>query len=581
VAVVDNVATLTLDTTGPGLNKRGYRTLQGAAPLKETLAAAMILLSGWQPDRPLVDPFCGTGTIAIEAALIARNLAPGLQRGFSAEAWPRLEAALWQGAREDASAAARTVAGLTILGSDVDAEALSLARYHAKQAGVAGDVQFAERDFRELTSKREHGFVICNPPYGERLGERSEVEALYRQMPAVLARVPTWSCGILTSHPRFERLVGRKADRRRKLYNGQIECYYYQFDADVAWAASPCEPEPPSIPRRSPEPVPPQDKTRQQAELFASRLANRARHLRRWPTKRGITCYQLYDRDVPEIPLTVDRYEDALHLVEHERPHDRTPQQHAAWLDSMAAAASLMLETPAERVFLKRLEDRRWPLYDSPNADQNLRLVNEAGLCYRVNLADYSDTGFTLDHRQIRALVRELAPGKNFLTLFGYTGAFSVCAAAGGAISTTTVDLFPSHLHWAGENLALNGFTGEPHRQVAADGLSFLESHPLGACYDLTVVDPPNSSDRSAASESWEFDRDHVTLLSRLAELMTPGGVVLLVTPNRRFKLAEDRLPQYTIRDISRQTVPEDFRNDRIHRCWRLVRGAAGAGALG
>ena len=583
VALLDDQATLTLDTTGPGLNKRGYRTLVGEAQLKETLAAALVLLSGWQADRPLLDPFCGTGTIPIEAAMIARNRAPGLGRTFAAESWPTLPPQLWRQARQEAGDLVRQEPPLHILGSDVDEAPLSLARYHAKAAGVAADVQFQQRDFRDLTSKRQYGHVICNPPYGERLGERTEVEALYRSMPAVLGRLPTWSHGILTSHGRFERLVGRQADRRRKLYNGPLECYYYQFDGPQPHGAEPGQPAFPqqasvdepagNVRVRRPADIAPEQKTPQQAELFASRLGTRARHLRRW-SKRGIGCYQLYDRDVPEIPLTVDRYEDNLHIVEHDRPHQRSPEQHAAWLDAMAATAAEVLELPPERVFMHALTDRRPPLYDSRDAERNVQVVSEAALRFRVNLADYSDTGLLLDYRLIRSRLRESSAGKRFLSLFGYTGAFTVAAAAGGASSTTTVDLFPTHLHWARENMLLNGFESSQHRFELNDALSFLQSHPAGAAYDLVVIDPPDFSDRTASGD-WELERDHVALLTRLADVLSPGGEVFFLARNRRFKLAEARLPQYAIRDISRQTVPEDFRNQRIHRCWRLrpVRG--------
>ncbi|NUQ66390.1 MAG: class I SAM-dependent RNA methyltransferase, partial [Pirellulales bacterium] len=229
VALLADLATLTIDTTGPGLHKRGYRKLVGQAPLKETLAAAMVLLSFWRPDRPLVDPFCGTGTIPIEAALIGRNLAPGLNRTFAAEAWPRIPGAVWESARQEARDLARPDLPERILGTDIDKAALDLARRHAAEAGVGQEIHFQLRPFAELSSKRPYGCIICNPPYGERVGKGREVAALYRSMPLVLRRLATWSHYILTSYPDFEALVGQKADRRRKLYNGGIQCTYYQF----------------------------------------------------------------------------------------------------------------------------------------------------------------------------------------------------------------------------------------------------------------------------------------------------------------------------------------------------------------
>lgn len=229
VSILRDQAMLTIDTTGPGLHKRGYRTLSGEAPLKETLAAALVQLSFWNNERPLIDPFCGSGTIPIEAAMIGRNIAPGLARTFSAEGWPRIDGELWEQARIEARDFATGKLQETLIGSDRDEKVLSLARYHAERAGVADNVQFEAKDFANLSTRRKYGCVICNPPYGERSGDIEQAEAIYRDMPRVFKPLDTWSVYVLTSHPEFERLVGQRADRRRKLYNGRIECAYYQY----------------------------------------------------------------------------------------------------------------------------------------------------------------------------------------------------------------------------------------------------------------------------------------------------------------------------------------------------------------
>ena len=633
VALLDDRATLTLDTSGTGLHKRGYRRLVAEAQLKETLSAALVLLSFWKPDRPLVDPFCGSGTIPIEAALIGRNLAPGIHRQFAAESWPAISTRLWEDARREARDLAKPDLPLKIIGTDVDEAVLSLARYHAAQAGVADDIHFQQRDFRDLTSKKEHGCVICNPPYGERMGDTDDLEALYASMPLVLRRLKTWSHYILTAFPEFESLVGRPADRRRKLYNGRIECTYYQFygpkpgregsgfrvqsseggDGSGEGGIANCELQianwkletrnetEGSQQKRVGEAVKAEDpspkteclnpkskiqnpklgapafgglttKAYEQADLFARRLTARARHLRRWPTKRGITCYRLYDRDVPEIPLVVDRYEDCLHLAEYERPHDRSPAGHADWLDLMAKTAAETLEVPKAKVFMKRRERQRGTSqYDRFSEQGKTFVVHEGGLQFRVNLSDYLDTGLFLDHRITRSMVRDAAAGKRFLNLFGYTGSFTVYAAAGGAAATTTVDLSNTYLQWAEENLKLNSLAGREHRFVRDDALSFLKHHRAGAEYDLAVVDPPTFSNSKMTDDIWDVQHDHAELLVRLIALMSPGGVIYFSTNSRRFKLDEAALAGVNVREISRQTVPEDFRNRRVHRCWRLV----------
>ncbi|HVX11345.1 MAG TPA: bifunctional 23S rRNA (guanine(2069)-N(7))-methyltransferase RlmK/23S rRNA (guanine(2445)-N(2))-methyltransferase RlmL [Pirellulales bacterium] len=623
VALLDDRATLTLDTSGPGLHKRGYRRLTAEAQLKETLAAALVLLSFWKPDRPLIDPFCGSGTIAIEAALIGRNLAPGLNRTFAAELFPRIGDRLWAEARAEARGASRPALPIKIIGTDLDEQVLSLARYHAVQAGVAEEIHFQQRDFGNLTSKKEYGCVICNPPYGERMGDTEELTPLYESIPLVLRRLKTWSHYILTSFADFENLVGRPADRRRKLYNGRIECTYYQFygpkpekrapgtaqaeqteiaeeelperevvvakvdqsDLHVAAASAPatqlCAPSavlPTALPRHAPSSSRTPAfggltaKAHEQAELFARRLAARARHLRRWPTKRGISCYRLYDRDVPEIPLVVDRYEECLHLAEYERPHDRSPAEHADWLDLMAKTSAEALDVSKVNVFLKRRERQRGLNQYERFAEQGrTEVVHEGGLKFRVNLSDYLDTGLFLDHRITRSLVRDVAAGKRFLNLFGYTGSFTVYAAAGGAKATTTVDLSNTYLEWAEDNLRLNNLAGPTHRFIRDDAVGFLNFHRPGAAYDLAVVDPPTFSNSKKTDYVWDVQRDHVDLLNRVAALMSPGGVIYFSTNSRRFKLDEAALAGMTWREISRQTVPEDFRNRRIHRCWRMI----------
>ncbi|MDR9757662.1 MAG: THUMP domain-containing class I SAM-dependent RNA methyltransferase [Thermacetogeniaceae bacterium] len=229
VSLLKDVATLTIDSSGAGLHKRGYRKLSTAAPLKETLAAAMINLSYWNPDRILLDPFCGSGTIPIEAALIGVNAAPGLNRGFAAESWPNIQKRLWDEAREEAEDLIRRDIKLNIRGTDINNKVMSIARYHAKLAGVGDHISFQQMDVADLRTKRKYGCLICNPPYGERLEEIKEVENLYRLMGQVFKTLDSWSFYILTSHRDFERLFGRRADRRRKLYNGRIECQYYQY----------------------------------------------------------------------------------------------------------------------------------------------------------------------------------------------------------------------------------------------------------------------------------------------------------------------------------------------------------------
>lgn len=610
VALLDNVATLTIDTSGVGLHKRGYRPMVGEAALKETLAAGLVLLSVWRPGRVLMDPFCGTGTLAIEAAMIGRNIAPGLRRRFEVEGWTTVArewAATWQRARQEAQDSIGPALSPAIIASDVDAGALAHAEHAAGLARVDKDIRFTKVDFGDIRSDVPYGCIITNPPYGVRLGDDDGIERLYHTMPLVLRRFPTWSFHILTARQDLEYLVGQRATRRRKLFNSQIECTYFTFlgprpprasqQGDAARteqsdAAPMTDQEPDGVedrPVRDDDGVPAREeatsaafgglRSRDMSELeqFRKCLANNVRHLRRWPS-RGVTCYRLYDRDVPDAPLIIDRYEHAVHVAEYERVHSRTMAQHADWLDRAKAIIAECTGVPQADVHIKAKHRQRGLTQHERQDETGATIVaNEAGLRFEVNLSDYIDTGLFLDHRNTRGMVRDAAAGKRFLNLFCYTGSFSVYAAAGGAAATTSVDLSNTYLEWTNRNLALNGMTGagqaQKHRLLRSDVLEFLRTHPQGGHYDLAVMDPPTFSNSKSTEEDWEVAVGHSEALRLLLSVMAPGGIVFFSNNYRRFKLDEEMLHTVgaTWQEISRRTVPEDYRNKRIHRCWRII----------
>ncbi|MDX2131220.1 MAG: bifunctional 23S rRNA (guanine(2069)-N(7))-methyltransferase RlmK/23S rRNA (guanine(2445)-N(2))-methyltransferase RlmL [Planctomycetota bacterium] len=650
IALWHDQATLTIDTTGPGLHKRGYRTAPGAAALKETLAAGLVLLSVWKPQRPLIDPFCGSGTIAIEAALWARNIAPGLLRSFDAERWPSFGERVWAEAREEARAAPRGELAHAIHAYDIDADALALARRAAEAAGVSRDVHFKQQPFDALASKAEYGSIITNPPYGVRLGDADEIDHLYRSMPLVFRRLPTWSIHMLTGRLDLEDIFGQRASRRRKFYNSTIETWYFTFlgpkppglrafadtpetnaeedggeraengtageerDAGDAAAETPAPDDDvlqsPSVPHSSPvasSPTSPPDaplglpvhsesasrtsraaspafgglRERDERELadFGACLAKNVRHLRRYPS-RGVTCYRVYERDQVDVPLIIDVYEGRAHVAEYEREHSRTLAQQADWWDRVRAIVAGALGIDPAQVYTKQKHRQRGlTQHEKQSATGETITVREGGLAFEVNLRDYIDTGLFLDHRLTRQMVREQSRGVRFLNLFCYTGAFTVYAAAGGAASTTSVDLSNTYLDWTQRNLRLNGLWNASHRLVRSDTLSFLRTHPAGEHYDLAVIDPPTFSNSTSTEEDWEVLHGHTEVLTRTLALMPPGGVVYFSTNFRRFKLDEAALAGVgaSSREISARTVPPEYRNRRIHRCWRIVAGGGGA----
>jgi 23S rRNA (cytosine1962-C5)-methyltransferase len=310
---------------------------------------------------------------------------------------------------------------------------------------------------------------------------------------------------------------------------------------------------------------------------FRRRLAKRSRHLGRWARKQGIEAYRLYDRDIPEIPLVIDRYGDWLHAAEYERPHERTAIEHDVWLDRLIEAAADQLGLAPDCVFFKvRRRQRTGGQYEKVDDRSVTFPVNEHGLKFEVNLSDYLDTGLFLDHRQTRAMVRGDAAGRSFLNLFGYTGSFSVAAAAGGAEATTTVDLSNTYLEWARRNLMENGFLDRrQHALLRDDAREFLKHRGRRGerPFDLVVVDPPTFSRSTRQLQDWDVQRDYADLLQGVADNLSTGGIVYFSTNYRRFKFDENLLANtYDIYEISRKTVPEDFRNARIHRSWKFVK---------
>lgn len=580
VGLRNNRARLSLDTTGPSLHKRGYREISTKAPLKETLAAALVQLSFWNSDRPLLDPFCGGGTILIEAAMVGRKMAPGLKRNFACEAWTCCPADIWTQERASAKEVQLDKLPQRIVGTDRHGGALALARRNAEAAGVGDDIHFQQRDFADLSSSREYGCMITNPPYGDRL-DPHEVNQLYESMPGVLKRLPTWSHYILTAYRGFEKLIGRQADRRRKLYNGRIECTYYQFHGPKPGSAA-VHNAGHETADQSEHPYPSSvgpvfggltAKDREQAELLASRLKKRARHLRRWPTRRGITCFRLYERDIPEIPLVIDRYEDWLHIFEYERPHDRDLARHAEWLELMAKTAGEALEVAADQVVMKtRLRQKGLQQHEKLNSIGEELIVHEGGHKFLVNLTDFTDTGLFLDHRAARQMVGQMCDQMRVLNLFAYTGAFSVYAAAGGASEITTVDWSQTYLEWAKRNFQINDLLHPHFRFIREDTRQFVNQLTVADEFDIIICDPPTFSNSKRTDDVWDVQHHHADLLAKLLSHLAPDGTIFFSSNFRRLKLDTESIPG-SIREITKQTLPEDFRNQRIHRSW-LIRHA-------
>lgn len=306
---------------------------------------------------------------------------------------------------------------------------------------------------------------------------------------------------------------------------------------------------------------------------FLNRLQKVDRHISKWAKRQGITCYRIYDLDMPEFPFCIDRYENYLHIAEYKAHHRMTDDVHDAWLQDCMQVISATLQVAPEHIFLKerRRLSRRTEQYEKVAGESKRVVVTEQGLQFLVNLTDYLDTGLFLDHRPLRKVFREESAGKKVLNLFSYTGAFSVYAAAGNAAKVTTVDLSNTYLQWARENMALNNLLDETkHTFIQSDVMDFLKNSEED--YDLVFVDPPAFSNSKRMKGTWDTQRDHPALLHFILKKVSPGGIVYFSNNLRQFEPQFGKLEAASIKDISLQTIPEDFRNKKIHHCYRIVR---------
>jgi 23S rRNA (guanine2445-N2)-methyltransferase / 23S rRNA (guanine2069-N7)-methyltransferase len=568
-----------IDLSGESLHRSGWRGAGVAAPLKENLAAALLLRAGWPAlaaaGGSFVDPMCGSGSLPIEAALIAADRAPGLTREyFGFLGWAGHDAPLWDGmlalARERARAS-DWPAG-RIFGSDQDGRAVEVARAAAAAAGVGGLVRIDKLALAALQCPAPTGLLLVNPPYGDRLGEVDALRPLYTELGEVLrTRFNGWQAGLLTGNTGLAREVKLEARRTHRLFNGPIEVRLLRFDVAPEFHSREFRPGrlPPVDPARRESPG---------AQMFANRLRKNLESLGKWARREGVDCYRAYDADMPEYAFAIDLYGDGKGaryacLQEYAAPatvaEDRVRNRRA----EVVAVLPAVLAMDAEQVWFRvRRRQKGADQYRKLAEEQVFHEVAEGGLRFLVNFDDYLDTGLFLDHRLTRARLRELAAGRRFLNLFAYTGTATVYAAAGAASSTTTVDLSRPYLDWARRNLELNGYRGREHVLVHADALEWLRTAPAGG-WDLVFLDPPTFSNSKRMSETLDVQRDHVALLGDALRLLAPGGILVFSTNFTRFELDAAALPGVAVEDISRATIPKDFeRHPRIHRCFLLRR---------
>ncbi len=596
------IAQLSLDLSGESLHRRGYRDINIKAPIKENLAAAMLLRSGWpeiaKQRGSLLDPMCGSGTLLLEGAMIAADYAPGLLRDyFGFLGWKKHDAECWKKLRVEALQ--RRKAGLeklpVIVGFDQNRHTINAALTHIANAGLQNKIHVERRDIEdaEPAESWQPGLLICNPPYGERLGDEQETSELYKKFGETLkAHFIGWKAAMIISNPELGFRLGIRSQKPITLFNGALECKLLRLNIEEKNFFIPkAKTQEERIFQVT------ETSTNQQpdagAEMFANRLQKNLKKLSKWARQNHVTCYRVYDADLPEYAAAVDIYQgEAYHsqltslayipageqtwvnVQEYEPP--KSIDQHKAdqRLAGLLAEIPHVLGVNREQVFLKiRRKQKSTDQYEKQGDQGRFHIIEEGGVKLLVNFEDYLDTGLFLDHRPIRMLIQRQAKDKRFLNLFAYTGAATVHAAVGGAKSTTTVDMSNTYINWAKNNMALNKCTGE-HEFIQANCLEWLEHEarqPYPRQYDLIFLDPPTFSNSKRMDDVFDIQNDHVQLIKNTVTLLAPDGVLYFSTNFRRFKIDKPALSELSLEDITATTIPEDFsRNPRIHYCWRI-----------
>ncbi len=604
VYLSDKECLLYLDLSGDALHKRGYRLVTGSAPLRETLAASMLYRAKWsdyyEKGLPFYDPMCGSGTLIIEAAMMAANMAPGLLRHntgrhFGFYHWKQFATQQWDDILNDAEE--KKQKGLrslpVICGSDNSEELVGITRKNIKDAGLPSFIKISLQDAsKNLTPCAEGaGLIVSNPPYGKRIGQVQLLRTLYHRFGQQLkANFDGWTVGIITTEPELAKSLGLRAFRKNTLFNGALKSVFYQYKIN---SQNPLEQKKRALTEQESIYTPAADDNSDQSEesiainktasehalMFSNRLKKNYKHLKKWARKNKISCYRVYDADIPQYAVAIDLYEDWIHVQEYQAPKTVDKNRAFQRINDVIDVVADILETRQDKVVLKvRKKQEGSAQYHKHDTKDHKMTVQENGLKFIINMYDYIDTGLFLDHRNTRQLIKTLANKRRFLNLFAYTGSATVYAAAGGASSTTTVDMSNTYLNWAKENLSINGYadnvyTQNRHNFIREDCLKWMQQAIFDKQkYQLIFIDPPTFSNSKKMETSLDINRDHSALLSGSLALLADDGLIIFSTNARNFKLDSSIKEDCYVREITAKTTTEDFKRKPLHRCWCLAK---------
>ena len=565
---------VSLDMSGDSLHRRGYRTGQGSAPLKENLAAALLMRAGWvdisKQGGALIDPMCGSGTILIEAALMAADIAPAINRQvFGFTHWLQHDQDLWGSVLADAEQ--RRTAGLAALTNDIrgydgNSRVLEVTVANIENAGLDEHIRIAHKPLDQFgKSTADTGLLITNPPYGARMGEQEQLVPLYQKLGTVLQKNFTqWRAAVYTGNLDLARELDLSPSKQYSLFNGSIACKLLVFDNMQSKSEQ--------IAERLSKPAPVQPLS-EEAKMLFNRLQKNQRRLKGWLKKSGVSCYRLYDADIPEYAAAIDIYEQRIYVQEYAAPSSIEARVATQRFETIKRAVKEFAGDRFEKVYYKeRRRQKGDAQYQRLNDESSESiLVNEGRARFEVNLSDYLDTGLFLDHRPVRQLVGELASGKSLLNLFCYTASATVQAALAGAKSSLSIDMSNTYLDWAHRNFELNSLSASKHKLLRADCLKWLEEDSQS--FDVIFLDPPTFSNSKKMESVLDIQRDHPELIRQAMAKLNPEGTLVFSNNFRKFKLDELTSRQFSCENITPQTLDMDFeRNPRIHNVWLITK---------
>lgn len=582
----EDKVTLSIDLSGDSLHRRNYRAESVEAPLKENLAAAILIRAGWPKiateGGALYDPMCGSGTLLTEAAMMAGDIAPGLLRDYYGFlAWAQFSPDIWQRLLKEAEY--RREQGLDkippIMGSDISIKHAGIAKANVKAARLSQQIKVISAPLSKVEPDEQWkaGLFVVNPPYGERLGEAKLLEPLYQEIGTVLkSRFDGWQASVFTADTALAFNIPLKSHKSYQLYNGAIACKVFNFSvqADRHFSGQSVEKNLNDGDKKALLATP--GDWSEGATMLANRLRKNIKKLKSWVKKNDIHCYRLYDADLPEYAIAIDVYDGEkkwVHVQEYAAPKTVDEEKSIQRLRDALAVIPEVLDVPQNQLFLKiRRRQKGSAQYEKQNSEGGFHTVQEGKARFLVNFKDYLDTGLFLDHRPIRQWLGEQASGKQLLNLFAYTGTATVHAALGGATTSTTVDMSQTYLDWAKNNFELNGLDLGKHQLVRANCMEWLDKAINDQQkYELIFIDPPTFSNSKRMDNDFDIQRDYVELITKASQLLTKKGTLIFSTNFRKFKFDKDAFAYLSIENISPQTLPKDFeRNPKIHYCWKL-----------